>query len=363
MIFVPLPFVVAALLAVLLARMLRGDGEGRQDGFFVALVGAYLLQSVLIGLRWGYGIRAMLPVQSVLAAVIAALAFTAFARLAGGSGKRASRPALHAAPACFLVVLHLLGWGEAVAPALILVFLGYGLALLRLALAGPDVLAAARLDGAVRSYRALQATTGALLASAATDILISLDYALTGGVHSGAVVASANVLALLVLGGAASSVRPGRTPGGEGEDDDGADEPERSAPQAPSEEDRAVADRLDRLMRSTGLYKDAELNLNRIGRRLALPARRVSAAVNRVHGTSVSQYVNGLRIAEACRLLSSTADPVTKVMFEAGFLSKSNFNREFARETGASPTAWRRTCRPAPVGVPRGPSTGCGKPQ
>lgn len=109
-----------------------------------------------------------------------------------------------------------------------------------------------------------------------------------------------------------------------------------------SEEDRLVAEALDRLMAERQLYKDADLNLSRLARRLNLPARRVSSAVNRIHGLSLSHYVNQYRIGEACRLLAATEDSVIQVMMEAGFLSKSNFNREFLRLTGVSPVAWRK---------------------
>jgi AraC-like DNA-binding protein len=89
--------------------------------------------------------------------------------------------------------------------------------------------------------------------------------------------------------------------------------------------------------------------------RLGLPARAVSQAVNRVYGMSVSQYVNNFRVAEACRLLTQTDMPVTRIVFEAGFMTKSNFNREFLRVTGASPTAFRAAHHaaasvPAPAG-------------
>ena len=55
----------------------------------------------------------------------------------------------------------------------------------------------------------------------------------------------------------------------------------------------------------------------------------------------MSQYVNNHRIDEARRLLATTDEPITRIMFDAGFLSKSNFNREFLRITGLSPKAWR----------------------
>ncbi len=98
------------------------------------------------------------------------------------------------------------------------------------------------------------------------------------------------------------------------------------------------------------LWSDTELNLARLARRLGAPARAVSEAVNRVHGVSVSHYVNNHRIGEACRLLRDTDLPVTRILFEAGFMTKSNFNREFLRVTGESPSEWRRR-------LPSGPPT------
>lgn len=39
-------------------------------------------------------------------------------------------------------------------------------------------------------------------------------------------------------------------------------------------------------------------------------------------------------------------------MFEVGFLTKSNFNREFLRVTGKSPSAWRAERKAAPPAKP-----------
>lgn len=78
-----------------------------------------------------------------------------------------------------------------------------------------------------------------------------------------------------------------------------------------------------------------------------MPAREVSAVINRASGLNVSQYVNNRRIAEACRLLEETEHPLTTVMFDCGFATKSNFNREFRRVTGTSPSQWRAERRKA----------------
>ena len=75
-----------------------------------------------------------------------------------------------------------------------------------------------------------------------------------------------------------------------------------------------------------------------------IPARRISAAINRTRSESVSHFINGYRIAEACRLLSETGKPVTAIMFDSGFQTKSNFNREFLKRTGTNPAEWRGLC-------------------
>jgi AraC-like DNA-binding protein len=88
-----------------------------------------------------------------------------------------------------------------------------------------------------------------------------------------------------------------------------------------------------------------------------VPARQISAALNRIHGRNVSQVVNEYRVAEARRRLALTREPVTTVMLESGFGTKSNFNREFLRVTGMSPSAYRRSSGSAPIQEASGTET------
>ena len=69
------------------------------------------------------------------------------------------------------------------------------------------------------------------------------------------------------------------------------------------------------------------------------PHSRIS--FNRNTGGNVSRHVNGYRIREACRALEAGAS-VTQAMLDSGFNTKSNFNREFRRVTGRTPSVWRR---------------------
>lgn len=365
MLFVPLSFLVALFLGVFLVRLLR---EGRDSwgahGLFLLLIAMYIAQSLLVGLRWGYGLTQVLAVLPILASLMPALSYLAFRDLARERQGLTVSDWPHLLPTLAIALILALARLPAdlgIPPALripvdlmlIATFLVYGAALLWLSRHGPDGLVASRLDGALRSFRALQLTGIALIASGLTDVAISLDMLWSGGRYSPAVVSAATTLILLLLGiGAVSAGTEEAGDDGLGEERQGAAHPQEgpeteAAPQPPStrqasEDDRHLAASLDRLMLEKRLWADTDLNLTRLARRLGVPARAVSEAVNRAHGMSVSHYVNTHRITEACRLLAETDMPVTRITFEAGFMTKSNFNREFLRVTGESPTEWRR---------------------
>ncbi len=111
----------------------------------------------------------------------------------------------------------------------------------------------------------------------------------------------------------------------------------------PLDEDRTVFAQLEALMEEASLFRDPDITVARLGRRLGVPARSVSSAVNRVTGENTSRYINGLRVQHAIRLLEQTSLPVTDVMLESGFTSKSNFNTEFRRIVGKTPSDHRKS--------------------
>ncbi len=115
------------------------------------------------------------------------------------------------------------------------------------------------------------------------------------------------------------------------------------APNEASSEDELMFERVSELMQTTQLYKDPSLTLARLGKRLGCPARAVSNAVNRKTGENVSRFINRYRVEYAADLLRVSELPVTEVMLDAGFLSKSSFNTEFRRITGKTPSEFRRS--------------------
>ena len=222
---------------------------------------------------------------------------------------------------------------SAVDLALITLYVGYALAPLRLSARGLDGLGRASFERVVPAHRALQIASAVLLVAATVDALVALDVEGARGEHAAAIVGFATVLQLLVLGYAAAMAGPTLPPV----------ETIETAPATNIDHDGdlEVVARIDDLLQAQGLFRDTDLTLSRLARRAGLPARRLSAAVNRVHARNVSHYINGFRIAEACRLLTETDQPVSRIMVDVGFLTKSNFNREFRRITNVSPLAWR----------------------
>lgn len=108
---------------------------------------------------------------------------------------------------------------------------------------------------------------------------------------------------------------------------------------------QAIFERWEELIQQEQLHKqDFGITLPQAARKLQVPARQLSNAVNQIYGKSFSTHLNDLRIAEAISLLTSEAGmSITEVMHQAGFSSKSNFNKEFLRVTGMSPSAYRET--------------------
>lgn len=332
---VPLPFVVAFLLGIVLVRLLLHDPRG-PNRWLLAMIGAYALQSVLAGLRWGYGIEDVRPAQAVLGATLPPLSWITFSGFQAAYARAGHGLWWHVLPSLLAALL----WWRApwmLDPFLVLLLASYGTALIHLGRGGSDRLDRVTLDGAVPLHRALQATGVMLIASAVADAAISLDRLRTGGLQGGWIVALSSLSFIALLGLAAAMA--GSAPVAEKEE---VTSPHAAAdPRLDDLADASIVDALNGMIRSRALHHDPELSLDRLSRRMGMPARRISLAINRTEAMNVSQYVNAHRVADACRLLAETNRSITQILFEVGFQTKSNFNREFLRITGMSPSAWR----------------------
>ena len=334
--FIPLPFVVALLLVVMFIVFFRGGDDVRTNRAFLTLIALCALQSVLVGLRWGYGVSEARYVLPVLAACLPPLVYIAFRGLMRVAAESRIAMLANLALSPLLIVIMEFIWPMAIDLALIVIFVGHAIALLLLGRKGPDGLDEAQFASVTSAHRALIIAAIALCVSALFDLLVFFDFEWAHGQNVAALVSNANLFGLLLIGLMAALAGKSKAP-------QTAIEPVAELPPLaePSEQDRDIVARVDRLMETQALYRDENLNLSRLARRLGLPSRQISGAINRSLGVNVSQYVNQLRIREACRLLEETEQSVTAIMLSSGFQTKSNFNREFRRVTGMSPVDWR----------------------
>jgi AraC-like DNA-binding protein len=327
---IPLPFVVALVLAILLARLALQ--RNRQLTPVIVFVAACTVLSVLTGVYWHFNPPGMGLVRLIAASLVPSLAWFCFARLTERWTSRRLWLGLAPLAAAMVLGLILMRWLDVLLAAL---FLGYGAALLRMALRGSDDFGTVRLGDVKGTQKAALAVGAAMIGSGIIDLLIGLDFRLQDGTHVVPLVAIANVIALPVAAYAAIVVGNGVAA-----PESVPDEGENPVPS--TEDDARIVELVAGLMRDKALFRDPDLTLNRLARQAGIPARQISAAINRVQGHSVSQMVNEYRIAEARRLLKETDLAVTQVMLESGFQTKSNFNREFLRATGQTPSDYRK---------------------
>ena len=117
---------------------------------------------------------------------------------------------------------------------------------------------------------------------------------------------------------------------------------QRIAVAAASDEDRQIMEQLQQLLSDQPLYLDPNLTLQQVARKAVIPGRQISAAVNRLTDGNFSQWINAYRIDAICQQLRHSELPITELMLVGGFQTKSNFNREFRRITGMSPSEYRQ---------------------
>ncbi|EYC52326.1 AraC family transcriptional regulator [Hylemonella gracilis str. Niagara R] len=84
------------------------------------------------------------------------------------------------------------------------------------------------------------------------------------------------------------------------------------------------------------------LSLADVADELGMSQSRFSRFFHRATGNSFTDFVNRVRINQACHLLMQTEDYVTDICYQVGFSNVANFNRRFLELKGMTPTEFRR---------------------
>lgn len=329
---IPLPFLAGFVFVVALHQSLKGVDLPGTRRYFYAFLALYALQGMGVGLRFGYGLDALAPVLPITAAAMAPLAYLAFRGLAATPPVR---PWLHVLPP-LAVAFAVQFWRDVVDPLLLVIFLGYGATLYRLTLMEEDAVAEAALQRRVPALRAARLTAGLMIFFALSDAALAAFTMAYGAAYVPEAVSVMNLGAMVIV--LAYYFAPEWSVFAAGNK-----VPERNPPASPA--DALAIERVAAALEADGLFKDENLSLAKLARRAGMAPRDVSGAINRATDLNVSQYVNNRRIEEAQRLLKDTDRLLLDVMMESGFFTKSNFNREFRRVTGKSPSQWRKEAK------------------
>jgi len=92
-------------------------------------------------------------------------------------------------------------------------------------------------------------------------------------------------------------------------------------------------------------YLNPLLTINKLGRAISISPRDLSQIINESLGVNFFEYVNSYRIKEAKRYLTDSSNrnrSILDVLLDSGFNSKSVFNRVFKKQTGMTPSAFKK---------------------
>ena len=108
---------------------------------------------------------------------------------------------------------------------------------------------------------------------------------------------------------------------------------------------RAKGAWLKRAMDANHYHQDPELSLGTLAEKLNLPPHELSRVINTVFKKGFNDFINEYRVMDAVRKMQDPAYAhitLLGIAFEAGFNSKTTFNRIFKEMTGKSPTAYKK---------------------
>lgn len=332
----PLPILTALLCAVIAVLVTRLDlGRKQSAVLFSMLFALFAVESLLVAVRFGYGVESFVALQRLLPLFVGPLIYLPFMALVVPAEKFGNLLLRHLGGMAVvtLALQTLPQWLGLADLAIVGSYLFYAVTLIWRWWQGPDRLIHARLD-VVRNVHRWMLWAGALLiVILLLEAAIAVSFALQKSGQVASIISYGSVLMILFLLGVLLvlprflKVSPDKS------------RPLSSVDVETAKLEAATYD----LLTNTKLFLDPELSAQRLAKRLHVPVRKLSNAINESKGMNVSQYVNGLRLSHAAKLLLSSDDSVATIMRQSGFLTRSNFYREFQRRYGQTPAAYRES--------------------
>lgn len=341
MLAIPVPFIVSMLLGLLaIILYARLSQQTKVASMFLGLCSA---TTAMVGLRWTFGLEFFSIAQPILASTIPVAAWYAFAHANRDLG---FLPIKHfVAPLLVVVSSITQPWlALPLDEILTLTYIIYGIALLRFSSTEAALINVSL--GNWEGVKKAESIAGwVLIFSAFVDTFMSLDLTFNQGELSLYILTAAHLVLLPVLSIAVvvTGINTPITNGEKSKEMNGANDEPLSPALMTSERAKEITSMLDSKIRQDSLYLDPELTLSKLTRKLGIPAKQISIAVNQVHKKNISKLINKYRIDHAKHALITSQDTITQVFMNSGFQTKSNFNREFSTMTGMTPSEYRKS--------------------
>ncbi|OUR91165.1 hypothetical protein A9Q87_11895 [Flavobacteriales bacterium 34_180_T64] len=99
--------------------------------------------------------------------------------------------------------------------------------------------------------------------------------------------------------------------------------------------------KLKGVMEDSSFYKNEELTLVELSKRLKVHPNHLSQVINEMEGKNFYNYINSLRINEFIKLAQLSENKkytMISLAYDCGFSTKSTFNKHFKLQTGKTPT-------------------------
>lgn len=112
----------------------------------------------------------------------------------------------------------------------------------------------------------------------------------------------------------------------------------------PTEEELLLMEEVTALIEKDEIYKDLDLTLDMLAKKLNVKRNYLSKAINHITGKNFNTYINEYRVKEAIRILSDKKSDIISIdaiALEVGFNNRISFYQSFKKITGLSPSEFR----------------------
>jgi YesN/AraC family two-component response regulator len=105
----------------------------------------------------------------------------------------------------------------------------------------------------------------------------------------------------------------------------------------------SIMNGLHNYMNESQPWLQLDLTLNELADNININHHQLSQIINTELGKSFACYINEFRVNKACEILiKKQSKSIIAVAFESGFSSKSSFNTVFKKQTGFTPSEYRK---------------------